>query len=413
MKLLVSAYSCIPNRGSEPSHGWNWTIENAKLGHSVWCVTRPVGREEIETELRRRSVPDVSFIYVDVPRWLNYMYRFQPFMYLHYLVWQRKAAYEALRIDKEQGFDLVLHATLGSFQLGSGMWRLNKPLIFGPVGGGSFPPAAFRRYFFGQWWREVLRERASSLLLLLNRNIRNISKQASLVIVANDDTYAMARQAGALRIVSHPDVGLPVDFIPAVVPRHENGASLKLLWVGRILPRKGLPVVLEALSKVRSDIPFQLTIIGDGTHGHLVPGLIREYGLEGKVEWPGQLPWGETRQAYLAHDAFIFCSLRDTMGAQLMEAMAYALPIVTLNHQGAGDNVPDNAGIKVDVTTPEETTSGIALAVEYLFSHPDERKRMGTCGFEFSKTHTWESKARWLSRFYPELVGGRAGPGAS
>jgi glycosyltransferase involved in cell wall biosynthesis len=403
MKLLVSAYACIPHRGSEPGHGWNWTLENAKLGYSVWCFTTPEGREVITKEMKNYPALDITFIYIDVPRWVNYMYRFQPFVYFHYLYWQRKAAREAQRLDKKVNFDAILHASMESFQLGSGMWRLNKPFIFGPVGGGSFPPRAFKDYFYGEWRTEIIRRWTSNLLLLFNRNIRALSKKA-LIIVANTDTRKMAEEAGATRIVSYLDVGLPKSFFPAEIPQRNNDEVLRLLWVGRIFPRKGLPLVLEALSKVRDDVPFQLTIIGDGSHGHLVPGLLQQYGLEAKATWRGQVPWEDVRRAYLDHHAFIFCSLRDTFGAQYLEAMAYALPIISLNHQGAGDHIPDDAGIKVPVATPEETTKGIAHAVEYLFDHPEERTRFGIRGFEFSNNHNWEAKARWMSQLFPSIL---------
>ena len=52
--------------------------------------------------------------------------------------------------------------------------------------------------------------------------------------------------------------------------------------------------------------------------------------------------------------------LRDSSGAVLTEALAYHLPILTLNHQGVGVIVPPNAAIKVPVTNPEETVSVLA-----------------------------------------------------
>jgi glycosyltransferase involved in cell wall biosynthesis len=97
----------------------------------------------------------------------------------------------------------------------------------------------------------------------------------------------------------------------------------------------------------------------------------------------------------------MFCSLRDSTGSQLLEAMAYGLPVITLNHQGAGDHVPDNAAIKVDVTTPEETVHQIARAVEKLYDHPDQCAQMGNHGHEFAKTCTWKNRIKKLAEFYP------------
>jgi glycosyltransferase involved in cell wall biosynthesis len=137
--------------------------------------------------------------------------------------------------------------------------------------------------------------------------------------------------------------------------------------------------------------------------GHLVPTWVKEFGLREKVEWRGQVPWEEVKKAYLEHDIFMFCSLRDSFGMQFLEAMAYGLPIITLNHQGAGDNIPDTVGIKVQVTEPDETTSRLAQAVEFLFENAEQRHLMGKIGSEFAKTHIWRLKAERMAGYFEQL----------
>jgi glycosyltransferase involved in cell wall biosynthesis len=403
MKLLVSAYACAPNRGSEPGFGWNWTLELAKLGHHIWCFTTPKGRAEILKEMQSHHDLKVSFIFVDVPAWLNYLYRFQPFVYVHYIVWQRMACRLAIKVDKKEDFDAILHCTLGSLQLGSAMWRLKKPLIFGPVGGGNFPPKAFRKYFFSYWKQEVVRRYTSNFLIAFNPDTKKAVRNSKLILSTNRETFEMAQRMGACRVENFLDSGLPENFFPKKIPDRKKNTTMKILWVGRIFARKGLPVVLEALSKVNPNVPFRLTILGDGNLGHLVPNWVKEFGLQEKVDWRGQVLWEEVKKAYLEHDLFMFCSLRDSFGMQFLEAMAYGLPIITLNHQGAGDNIPDTVGIKVQVTDPDETTSRLAQAVEFLFENPEQRDLMGKIGSEFARTHVWRLKAQRMADYFEQL----------
>jgi hypothetical protein len=40
MRILLSAFSCGPHRGSEEGVGWNWAVETAALGHEVIVLTQ-------------------------------------------------------------------------------------------------------------------------------------------------------------------------------------------------------------------------------------------------------------------------------------------------------------------------------------------------------------------------------------
>lgn len=404
MKLLISAYACIPHRGSEPGVGWNWTLEHARLGHQVWCMTTPDGKRGIEEELACRKDLKLRFVFISNPAWVNSLYRFQPFFYFHYLLWQYRAARAAIMLDRTENFDLLLHVTLSSFQLGSGLWRLKKPLVFGPVGGGNFAPRAFKKYFSTAWTMEILRKWTSSLLLRMNPDIRNIVKTSSLILVANHDTRAMAARMRSRAVKLFMDSGLSEDFFPHECHRDIDDGELKILWVGRIFARKGLPLVLEALSKVKPHVHFHLTILGDGKSAFRIPEWIRRYRLSAKVTWRGHVSLEELKKAYATHDVFMLCSLRDSFGGQFLEAMAYSLPIITLRHQGAGDHIPEDAGIKVPVTTPDETTAKLAEAVAYMYERPAERVEFGKRGLAFARSQRWALKINEISGYYERIV---------
>ncbi|ELR68509.1 putative glycosyltransferase protein [Fulvivirga imtechensis AK7] len=406
MKLLISAYACIPDRGSEPGHGWHWTFGNAVLGNEVWCFTTKEGEEAIRIALKRNPSLKIHVEFVEVPGWINYLYRFQPFVYLHYLVWQHKAAKKAAVLDKEIDFDLLHHVTLGSLQLGSGLWRLKKPFVFGPVGGNNFAPVAFKKYFAGGWHMEIFRRWTSNLLTVFNPDFTKTIQRADLILATNNDTLKKAKEAGGRKINLFLDSALPHHFFSEKAPfDHHHADVLRILWVGRIFARKGLPLVLEALKEVKTrHIPFHLTILGDGKLGHRVSQWLLDYGIQEHVTWRGHVSWHEVKTAYQEHDVFMFCSLRDSFGSQFLEAMAFGLPIITLNHQGAGDHIPSAAAVKVSVTTPQSTVKELAEAVEYMYKHPQHRYKMGQNGYAFARQHQWDRKIGQVNRYYEEIL---------
>jgi glycosyltransferase involved in cell wall biosynthesis len=398
MKLLLSVYACEPNRGSEEGCGWNYVQHYAKLGYQVWCLTASRGKEKILAELSKHPLPNVHFHFVEVADWVDWAYRYEPGVYLHYLVWQHNAYQLAKRLDRDVNFDLIHHATYGSLQMGTGLWKLDKPLIFGPVGGGQFAPAAFKKYFFTGWNTEVKRRWVSKLLVAFNANVRQTLKKAQVVFVSNQETYDLAKTLQAKNLSMLLDCSLPEDFFPPELPVRVSSDTLRILWVGRLMHRKGLPLVLEALSRVNPSVNFHLTIVGDGPQGALIPGWLEEFDLQDKVTWKGQIPWDQVKSAYLNHDLFMFCSLRDSVGMQLLEAMAYGLPILTLDLHGARQLVSDNAGIRVPAEVPEETAQELTQAVEYFYHHPEIRAQFGKAGYEFAKTQSWPSKMATITK---------------
>ncbi|GAB3203900.1 glycosyltransferase involved in cell wall biosynthesis [Pontibacter aydingkolensis] len=400
MKLLLSAYACEPNRGTELGNGWNWALNTAKLGHEVWCLTTVEGRENIEKEVDRLALPNLHIVFVELPKLIDKLFEYHLGFYPHYLCWQQQAYRKARELDKEIDFDLVHHVTIGSLQLGTALWRLNKPLIFGPAGGGQEAPRAFKKYFYGWWKTEVVRSWISKLLLKVNPDVRKTMRHASLVLATNEDTYNMARANGALNPQMFLDTSLPESFYPEAYPERKPSDVMKILWVGRLFARKGLPLVLESLGKVDPAVKYELTILGDGQMRDMVPQWIKEHNLEGKVNWKGQVPWDEVKRAYTESDLFMFCSLRDSSAAQFLESMAYGLPILTLDLHGGKNLVPDNAGIKISVTTPEKTVQQLANAVEQLYHDPKLRSQMGKNGYEFSKSQTWPVKTKHINEFY-------------
>jgi glycosyltransferase involved in cell wall biosynthesis len=402
MKILISAYSCDPTAGGESGNGYNWAYNNALLGHDVWCLTTVDSRASIENyeATHANNHAKINFVYIDVPNWVKYMYRYQPGVYLRYMVWQHNAYKVAKGLDKKINFDIIHHVSWGSLQLGTALWRLNKPLVFGPTGGGQFAPPAFKKYFL-QWWKqETMRLWTSKILLAVNPNVRETVKRAKVVFATNQETFNMAKELGALRVELLLDTSLPTEFYAPTFPTRSESSVLRILWVGRLFARKGLPLVIEALSKVKPEIPFRLTILGDGPLGKYVPEWIKEYNLEDKIDWKGQVSWNQVKQGYLTHDVFMFCSLRDSSAAQFLEAMAFGLPIITLNIHGARNLVPDNGGIKVSANEPSKTITELANAVEYMYYHPDERINFGRKGYEFSKTQMWPIKTKHVNKFY-------------
>jgi len=210
------------------------------------------------------------------------------------------------------------------------------------------------------------------------------------------------------------DTAIPTEYF-AERPRNfearnieEQSAALRLLWVGRMLTRKALPLALDALKEVHQNVT--LTIAGDGMDPQKVHQLIRDRNLQHRVFWKGsRLTWTELRTAYAEHDAMLFTSLRDSFGSQLLEAMAMGLPIITLDLHGAHDFVPAGAALKVPVGNPGETVRNLADAIErYALLSLPGRNQMSMHAWNFAKTQSWSARAELCEQLYQEVLSGLA-----
>jgi glycosyltransferase involved in cell wall biosynthesis len=399
MHVLLSAYACRPNSGSEEGNGWGWATHLAARGIRVHVLTIARDQLAIEAEQQRHPIPNLSFSFVEpAVKGLKWGHG------LHYLAWQFAAVGRAKKLLTADPFDLVHHVTYGSIHVPSQLWRLGIPVVFGPVGGGQTSPFSMRHYFGKDQQKELLRTAFTKMLRFSPLHRRWI-KQMAVVFVTNQETLTLVKQLGRKDAVLALDVCVTQTFL-AEGPRifQECEDPLRLLWTGRMMPRKALALTLDAVSRARENVT--LTIVGDGIAPEVVRQMIASRGLESKVFWKGtRVPWSEMRELYREHDAFLFTSLRDSCGGQLLEALALGLPVITLDHQGARLLTPDEAGYKVPVTGKEATISAIAAAIDaFASSSVQQRNAMSAAGLEAARNLTFGVRAKRAEHLYGRIL---------
>ncbi len=364
-KVLLSAYACSPIRGSEPGNGWSWALNLALQGFEVWCLTNAEDKDVIQEELKRLGLPNLNIVFVELGMNLDkaLLNASSKTIYLHYYLWRKKAARVALELHKKMNFDVAHHVTYGSFQQGTFLWKLkNTRIIFGPVGGGQEAMPAFKEYFGQAWKIERLRSLISKWSIKFSNNLKNTVTRSHHILVTNQDTANIVQK---IKTGQNDNVHLILDNAIPLSMQHidyierKPGKQLNLLWVGRMLPRKGLNLILHALSLVPEDVDYTFTIVGGGEMYQFLDGWIQQYKLDPKrLRILGQIPFNEVIRHYKQADVFIFCSLRDSCPARrLNEAMAFRLPVITLDIHGSSLAVSHECGIKVKPTTKEKTAS--------------------------------------------------------
>lgn len=396
-------------KGSEEGNSWSWATGLADLGFEVWCFSNVAFKNEVLEACKKLNYPDLHFVFVSPSGFLDrhFLNPSSKRIYLHYALWKRKAAKIARRLNKNLHFDIAHHVSFGSLQQGHFFWKLrNVKIIFGPVGGGQKAPVIFKEYFGCAWRTERIRNFITKLTVAFGSNFKNSLLRTDWLLANNPETRDLASATGKIsenkiHLVKGTAVPLAMENAEKANNLVENG-MIRLIWVGRMLPRKGLNLVMEALSHLPQDFDYFFTVVGGGKLFSRVESWIHQFGLDrNKILLTGRIPFDEVRAHYIASNVFIFCPLRETFGAQLSEAMAFGLPVITLNMHGASIGVPDNCGIKVTPVTKEQTLDDICKAVRRMRDDGQFRKSCSDNAYSYSKNNTWKNRIKYIvDRFY-------------
>ena len=131
----------------------------------------------------------------------------------------------------------------------------------------------------------------------------------------------------------------------------EAGRAPALLCVGSITPRKGHPVLLDALHQVR-DLDWTCALAGSAAlapdHARQVSEQVGALGLTDRVAFLGELDEPALEQAYRTSSVFVLASHYEGYGMALTEAMARGLPVVSTTGGAIPYTVPAEAGVLVE-----------------------------------------------------------------
>jgi glycosyltransferase involved in cell wall biosynthesis len=236
-------------------------------------------------------------------------------------------------------------------------------------------------------------------------SFRAAIRHSALILASNGETSSFLSAAGARHIhLFAADSGVPPDFVMG--EDHFSAANNEIVvhWSGRIEPRKGLPLALEAFAIAcrNQALPLRLDVTGDGPSRADCEALARKLGVARQVRFLGKVPRAQVLEHLQRADAFLFTSLRDAVGSVCLESMAVGLPIILLDHQGVRHFVPPGAGWKVPPTTAPETVHGLAAAITSMARNREERVRRGNAAREFAQTQTWPNRVRLMESLYDQ-----------
>ena len=358
MKLLISAYACAPNRGSEHSCGWNWASEVARLGHEATVLVSPAHRTAILAATQQQpALQRIRWVFPEVAPWPLQQGKEPSWERTYNLLWQREALWVARALHREHPFDLVHHLTWAGVRAPTFLGALGAPLIIGPVGGGETSPGKLRdRFSLRGRVLEGVRD-FSNATIELNPIVRHGLRNAGVIFTRTADTKNLL--SPPLQAKTYVQMELGVTQAQIGAPRPMRKMPRKLLYAGRLLYWKGVHIAIEAMSRLVAHMPdAHLTIVGNGPEEKRLKSEIAQRNLEANITLVPWMPQEQFLRLYDTHDVFVFPSLHDSAGWVVLESICRGMPVACLNLGGPKEIVTPASGIIVDTTGLD--TSGVA-----------------------------------------------------
>jgi glycosyltransferase involved in cell wall biosynthesis len=399
MRVLLSAYACEPDKGSEQEIGWQRALHMPAYADEVWVLTRANNQAVIDAHPSSRT-RGLQFIYYDLPRWALKLKKQAWFLPIYVLLWQWGGYRVAARHHRNKRFDRVYHVTFSGMVSGSFMGRLGTPFIVGPIAGGERAPFALRH---GMPMLCKLKELLRDLGIVLQR----YSPLTCPALAAAERIYVVTPDS--LRLVQKrwhykTEVQLSVASCGQTVPQVERPPSAlpRFVFAGRLIHWKGAHFAIRALAEARRTVPAAtLTLLGSGPAEHWLRNVAKRFGVAEAVEFVGHAPRQRFVDSLRDYTAMIFPSLHDSGGFVVLEAFANGLPVVCLDLGGPGKMANSSCGIVISTANTDEAEVVTRLAnaiVSMATMPPPESARLSRGAIARAKELSWSALTARIAR---------------
>ncbi len=172
------------------------------------------------------------------------------------------------------------------------------------------------------------------------------------------------------------------------IPRAAN-PKVKILFIGRLIPRKGFQRVVKSLPKLRTLVqqPFEVEVVGSGAARTHLNALAEELKVTDLIRYVGTVPYDELEKSYQYADIFVLTSLSEGMPSVILEAMGCGLPILASDVGGNNEIVTEGEngflikGDDIDL---------IADRLAVLINDTVVRSRMGAASRVRAMEYDWQ-----------------------
>jgi glycosyltransferase involved in cell wall biosynthesis len=225
--------------------------------------------------------------------------------------------------------------------------------------------------------------------------IRAVWRSSSGLIANSQGLADVARRTWPDAPISVIPNGIDVESFSSR-PRSRPGSPVRVLYVGRLSPEKGVKHLVEAMPRAGAAVVLRL--VGDGPDRPMLQAVASKLGIADRVEFTGWAPRTALPEHYAWADLFAMPSLGEGMPNAILEAQAAGLAVVTTDACGNRDLVKTGHN---GLLVPPADAAALGSAIALLAGDPRLLRDMGGRGREDARGYRWE---RVAVQYYEHLA---------
>ena len=271
------------------------------------------------------------------------------------------------------------------------------PFVVGPLNGGLPWPKGFEQERIQE--REWLSYVRNTYKLLPYRY--QTLRSATAIISGSRHTQCEIPEAFRDKSFLIPENAIDPKKFPRRMEEGRIRAPLRACFIGRLVPYKGVHLLLSAAASLLREGRLTLDVIGSGPQENELRSLSQRLGIGQAVTFHGWVEHGEVKSILGACDILPFPSVREFGGGVVLEAMAMGVVPIVIDYGGPGELVDERTGIKIPIGNREAIEDDLRRAIEELASSPEKLETMGRRARErVNNCFTWQRKAEQIVEIY-------------
>lgn len=190
---------------------------------------------------------------------------------------------------------------------------------------------------------------------------------------------------------------------PQFYPKPSHDKNVRLLFVARIIPRKGLMYLLRAMVIVTKQIKnIKLTVMGEGPQLKECRKFVKNHKLTRFVKFKGYVSGPGKIRNYQNADIFCAPYINEAFGVTMIEAMACGVPVVGFKNDATKEIFKDYSG--GDFLARTKDVGALATTLVSLIKDDKKRSALGRWCLRESKKYSWSKNAEETEKLYYRVL---------